>query len=155
MSLQVSTKGRYGVRAMLELAGREAVEPVSIKSIAEAQDLSVDYLEQIFHKLRQAGLVRSVRGPGGGFELARDPKDISIAEIVRALEGPISAVWCVGAPANDGCVKADGCAVRELWCRLTDSMDEVLSGTALADLLPAACPPARKGGAHGENVPRS
>lgn len=119
---------------MVELAMHYGNGPVPIKSIAAGQGLSVDYLEQLFHKLRKKGLVRSVRGPGGGFVLARPPAEITAGDVVRALEGPISPVWCVDDGADSSCDRAGSCAVRGIWQQLAGRMEEVLDGTSLADL---------------------
>ena len=93
--MKLSTKGRYGVKAMFELALNHGLDPLSIKTIAERQNISEYYLEQLFSGLRKAGLVKSIRGAQGGYILARDPKDISASDILNVLEGPIEISECI------------------------------------------------------------
>ncbi|HHV61783.1 MAG TPA: Rrf2 family transcriptional regulator [Firmicutes bacterium] len=136
--MRISTRGQYGLRAMcrlvlLQRAGGSG--PVSLRDIAEKEDISSQYLEQLFRGLRGAGLVESVRGAKGGYILARPPEEISVADILRAVEGPIAPVECVESDSVDACCdRKDYCMTREAWIRLRDSMVETLDSINLADL---------------------
>ena len=130
--MRISTRGRYGMRAMLDLAEHFDEGPIPVKSIAERQGISVHYLEQILNKLKRVGLVKSVRGIKGGYSLAKRPEQISAEDVIGVLEGSISPVSCLDNGAN--CDRADECATRILWADLKKSIDEVLSATTLADL---------------------
>jgi len=130
--VRVSTRGRYAVMAMFDLAMRGEVGPVPVKAVAERQGLSERYLEQLMAPLRRAGLVRSVRGAQGGYVLARSPAAISVGDVLRVVEGPISPVACVSDPK--ACDRTDGCVTRGIWRRLRDRMVEVLDSITLADL---------------------
>jgi Rrf2 family iron-sulfur cluster assembly transcriptional regulator len=121
---------------MLDLAIHEAIGPVSIKNISQREGISVNYLEQIFNQLRRAGLVRSIRGPGGGFLLARSSKDITVMDIIKALKVPVAPVFCVDKEDKiSQCERTDSCVSRLFWQRLGDKIKEVLKGTSLEDLL--------------------
>ena len=109
--MKLSTKGRYGLRAMIDLARYSEEEPVSISSIAARQDISERYLEQLVGLLKKAGLVRSIRGATGGYILARSAADISVGDILRALEGSLEPVKCAAFYSDEGCTAADGCQV--------------------------------------------
>ncbi len=132
--MKISTKGHYGVQAMFELAQHYGKGPVSLKSIAERQDLSEHYLEQLIASLRRAGLVKSVRGAQGGYILARDPADIKVGDIIRVLEGPIAPVECVSDADSDQCLKAESCVTRSVWEKVRNSIEEVLDSITLADM---------------------
>ncbi|TCL69370.1 BadM/Rrf2 family transcriptional regulator [Hydrogenispora ethanolica] len=134
--MKISTRGQYGIRAMLELALHNQDGPVTLKTIAEKQQISEPYLEQLIAALRKSGLVTSVRGALGGYNLTRDPAEIKIGDILRVLEGPIAPVECVAEDSEaDVCRLSGHCATRILWQRLRDSMVEVLDSTTLADLI--------------------
>jgi len=117
---------------MLELALREGQGPVQLHQIAEAQDISPKYLEQLAASLRNAQLVRSERGPAGGYELDRAAAEITALDIVHAVEGPLALLECVG--RSDACSRSDTCAARGLWGRVSSAMEEALRGTTLSDL---------------------
>lgn len=154
--MRLSTRGRYAVMAMVELAARAREEkgggerPVSLAEIAAAQQLSVPYLEQLFGGLRRAGLVASARGPGGGYRLARPAEAIRIADIVLAVDEPISATRCFeGGP---GCLGGQRCRTHDLWAELgvqialflgAVSLADVVEGRVLGRALPPAEEPAR------------
>jgi Rrf2 family cysteine metabolism transcriptional repressor len=123
--MKISTKGRYGLTIMIELAKQHGEGPTSLKTIAQIHSLSEHYLEQLIAPLRNAGLVRSIRGAYGGYVLARDPKDITSGDIIRVLEGPISPVEGI---ENEEPVK------RQLWIRIRDAVKDVLDNTTLEDL---------------------
>jgi Rrf2 family protein len=131
--LRLSTKGQYGVRAMFEIAKGYPVNPITIKEISHAQDVSVSYLEQILNRLRKAGLISSVKGPGGGYVLTRQPSDISIGQILRELEGPVAITACQDPAA--GCERVDGCVTSLLWRALGEKIEGFLDSMNLGDLL--------------------
>lgn len=134
--MKLSTKGRYGMRAMLALARRYGEGPIPLKEVAEAESLSEAYLEQLVSELRKAGLIRSVRGAQGGYLLAKKPSVITAGDIIRVLEGPIGPVECVAdIPGAEICDCAESCVERLLWKRLRDSMAQVLDSITLADLM--------------------
>jgi Rrf2 family cysteine metabolism transcriptional repressor len=123
--LKISTKGRYGLTIMMELAAKFGEGPTSLKSIAEKHGLSEHYLEQLVAPLRNAGLVKSVRGAYGGYILSKEPGAITAGDVIRVLEGPISPV---------DFTEEDDPAKRDLWIRIRDSIAEVLDSTTLASL---------------------
>ncbi len=131
--LRLSTKGQYGVRAMFEIARGYPDKPVNIKVISERQDVSPHYLEQILNRLRRSGLIKSVKGPGGGYLLTSKPEEISISEILRELEGPVAITSCLN-PA-EGCVRVDSCVTHLLWKALGRQIEEFLNTITLKDLL--------------------
>jgi Rrf2 family iron-sulfur cluster assembly transcriptional regulator len=142
--MQLSTKGRYAVMAMVDLASREAAHRdsrlVGLADIAGRQQLSQAYLEQLFGKLRRADLVRSARGPGGGYRLARPAADIAIADIVEAVDEAMTATRCV--PGSGGCLLAaapategEKCQTHDLWFELGRQITLFLSGITLADIV--------------------
>jgi Rrf2 family transcriptional regulator, cysteine metabolism repressor len=132
--MKVSTKGRYGLRAMMDLAAHQGDgKPVFLSDIAKRQDISEKYLEHIFSALRTAGFVSTMRGRKGGFLLAKSPSEITAANIVTTLEGPSILVDCVSKPKT--CVKSEACATRDIWSLLGSKIDEVLSGFTLEQLV--------------------
>lgn len=130
--MKLSTKGRYGVKAMVDLAIHYGEAPVSIKSISERQNISEYYLEQLFTPLRKSELIKSIRGAQGGYVLSKSPKEISVAEIVRVLEGPIEISECIDGSA---CSNIDCCATRLLWGKIKRSIDSVMESTTLEDIV--------------------
>lgn len=132
--MKISTRGQYGVRAMVELALNYGKGPMPLKTIAQNQELSEHYLEQLLGALRKAGLVSSVRGAYGGYELNRSPKDILVGDIVRVLEGPIAPVDCVDETNEQVCSRIDCCATHLLWERLREAIENVLDSVTLQDL---------------------
>ena len=130
--MRLSTKGRYGLRIMLELAMRHGEGPVMMSTLAACQGVSRKYLHSLLTSLRAAGLVRSVRGAGGGYVLARSPADIRADEVVEALEGSLAPVECVQDATI--CDRVDKCAARDVWLELAHAMKRVLSGVNLAEL---------------------
>lgn len=130
--LKLSTKGRYGVKAMLDLAVHQGDEPTSIKTISKRQDISEYYLEQLFAPLRREGIIRSVRGAQGGYFLNRDPKDITVLEVINILEGPIFLSECL---ETEECSNIDLCATRTLWQKIKFSVEEVMESITLQDML--------------------
>ncbi|GKX66693.1 RrF2 family transcriptional regulator [Inconstantimicrobium mannanitabidum] len=130
--MKLSTKGKYGVKAMVELAVNYGGDPISIKTIGQRQNISEYYLEQLFSPLRKAKLIKSVRGAQGGYVLNRDPKDITVAEVMDVLEGPIEIADCIDGTA---CDNVDCCATRLLWQRIKNSIDDVMQSTTLEDIV--------------------
>ena len=130
--LRLSTKARYALRAMIELAMHEGEGLVQLREVADAQQLSVKYLEQLTISLRHAGLVRAERGPQGGYELSRPPEEITALQVVQAVEGPLSLIDCIA--QNGTCDRRSSCAAHGLWCRLNTAIGRVLSESTLADL---------------------
>jgi Rrf2 family protein len=133
--MNISTRGRYGLRALLEIALQPKGRPLTIRYISEKQQMSVTYLEQILHKLKNAGIVTSVRGARGGYVLARDGNKITVSQIINALDGPISISYCDMPDLREkSCVGPEVCVSRILWKRLEDLIDKALSSVTLADL---------------------
>ena len=129
--MRLTTKGRFAVTAMLDLALHDGQGPVTLAGISKRQDISLSYLEQLFGKLRRRSLVDSVRGPCGGYTLARGPAQVSVAEIIRAVDEPLDATQCGG---NENCKEERRCMTHELWAALNDKMYEYLNSVSLADL---------------------
>ena len=132
--MKISTKGEYGIRALMELAFRYGQGYVQSAEIASARDIPPNYLYQLLITLRRAGLVRSRRGPRGGHMLARSPDGISLAEAVLALEGPIAPVSCVQEGIVHDCPFGEQCALRDVWQHVTDITRDVLASTNFAEL---------------------
>lgn len=131
--MRLTTKGRYAVTAMLDLAFHSQINPVTLTDIATRQTISLSYLEQLFARLRKAGMVTGVRGPGGGYKLSRDPKEISIAEIISAVDEPIDSTKC-GSKKN--CHKNNQpCLTHDLWMGLSEQIRDYLEGISLAEVL--------------------
>lgn len=130
--MRLTTKGRYAVTAMLDLAFHSQIKPVTLTDIAARQTISLSYLEQLFARLRRAGMVKGVRGPGGGYKLCRKTSDISIAEIIAAVNEPLDSTKC-GGEAN--CQKDQACLTHDLWMGLSEQIKSYLKSISLADLL--------------------
>jgi Rrf2 family protein len=134
--MQISTKGRYGLRAVLELARRSGDKPVSTKEISQKQRITIPYLEQLFFRLKHKGLVKSVRGAQGGYFLARNPKDISVGDVIECLDGQIEFTDCkTTSEGHTTCIGPENCMAISFWDDLTAALNEKLYGTTLADLL--------------------
>lgn len=131
--MKLSTRSRYGMRAVFDLAKAYGDGPLQIKSIAKTEDISNKYLEQLISILKSAGLVRSVRGPKGGYYLSRPPEKINLSEVFRVLEGPFLPVDCL--VESDYCGKCSDCMMKMVWTKLQNSVDEVLGAITLADLV--------------------
>jgi Rrf2 family iron-sulfur cluster assembly transcriptional regulator len=130
--MRLTTKGRFAVTAMLDLALNGGAGPVTLAGISQRQSISLSYLEQLFGKLRRHTLVESVRGPGGGYTLAREPDKLSVAEIVTAVDEPLDATQCGG---KENCKEERRCMTHDLWATLNDKMYEYLDSVKLADLV--------------------
>lgn len=133
--MKLSTKGRYGLRAMVDLARFSEEEPVSIASIAARQDLSERYLEQLVALLKKAGIVTGIRGAQGGYVLARPAGEISVGEVLRALEGDLEPVKCAALYSKEGCLAADGCVTKYVWKKINDSINETVDHIMLEELV--------------------
>jgi Rrf2 family iron-sulfur cluster assembly transcriptional regulator len=132
--MHLSTKGRYAVMAMTDLAGRAGARATPLAEIAQTQQISKPYLEQLFSRLRRRGLVESVRGPGGGYRLARDAEKLSVAEVVAAVDEPLRAVRCAG--VGPGCMKGGArCLTHDLWAETGRQIETYLAGVSLADVV--------------------
>jgi len=157
--MKLSTKGKYGVRAVFEIARHHGKGPITIKEIADRQGISFSYLEQILHRLGKAGLIESVRGPAGGYLLARKPSDLTIGDIVRTLEGPIALSHCLEPGEAGECYQADDCVARMVWTKVGAKIVEALDSITFDDLLhqdqrrePAVLKTKRKIAAAGKGV---
>ena len=133
--MKLSTKGRYAVMAMVDIAANFDGKPIALADVAERQEISLSYLEQLFGKLRRGGLVKSVRGPGGGYLLARTAGETRIADIILAVDEPIKAVRCTpGSPA--GCrINKTRCLTHDLWEELGNKIYLYLNSVSLADVV--------------------
>ena len=130
--MRLTTKGRFAVTAMLDLAMRGGKHPVTLAGISERQDISLSYLEQLFSRLRRHELVESVRGPGGGYYLARPTDKVSVADIIRAVDEPIDATKCGG---NENCHHEHRCLTHDLWTGLNAHIYSYLDNVSLASLV--------------------
>lgn len=132
--MRLTTKGRFAVTAMIDLAMRQADGPVTLAGISERQAISLSYLEQLFGKLRRHELVCSVRGPGGGYTLARSMDEISVADVIIAVDEPLDATQCGG---KQNCHDEHRCMTHDLWSNLNRKMFEYLESVSLASLVAA------------------
>ncbi len=130
--MKLSTRGRYGTRAMLDVALHCAEGPVRLKDIAQRQEVSKKYLEHLISRLEAAGLVSSIRGAGGGITLARPASEIKLSEILQALEGPIDLVGCVD--SDDWCSRSSSCVTRDIWAQMGKLLNDFLESMTLEDL---------------------
>ncbi len=127
--MKISTKIRYGARAMVELASHYGEGPIELKEIAKRENISIKYLEQVIIPLRTAGLVKSVRGSKGGYSLARPPSKICLKEVIEILEGPISLVDCLQDPSL--CSKTASCVARDVWKEVSEAICNIFGSTTL------------------------
>ena len=130
--MRLTTKGRFAVTAMVDLSMRQQRGPVTLAAISERQHISLSYLEQLFGKLRRAHLVNSVRGPGGGYNLARQAGEITVAEIISAVDEAVDATQCGG---KENCADDRRCITHDLWATLNEKMNDYLSSVSLADVI--------------------
>lgn len=131
--MKLSTKGRYAVRAMLELAMAYGTGPIRLNEIAERQEISVRYLERMMNAMVTVGLVRSTRGQHGGFNLSRPPEEIQLGQVVQAVEGSLTPVECVDDPKL--CSRYDICVMKEIWKKLKEAINDVLDSITLEDMV--------------------
>lgn len=132
--MRISTKGRYALRLMLDLALNDSGAPIRLKDAARRQEISEKYLEQIISVLNKAGYVRSIRGPQGGYVLQKRPKEYTVGMILRLTEGSLAPVECVEYDQS-GCERENNCATRILWKRLNDAINDVVDNVTLEDLM--------------------
>lgn len=134
--MRFSNREQYGLRAMVEFARRYGSGPVSLGDIAQSQDISLSYLEQIVVPLRKAGLLTSWRGATGGYSLVVPPVDVTAGDVIRALEGPLVPVRCItGDGVTVSCDREGSCAARTVWRKVAERLEEALDSTTLADLI--------------------
>ena len=131
--MKLSTKGRYGINAMYDLAQYGGDVPQPTKAIAERANIPEAYLEQLISQLRRSGLVKSVRGAQGGYLLARSPDEITVGQVLRSLEGDLDLVECLA--GEDACHRATACPTRVVWKKLRDGLNEIVDGITLQDML--------------------
>ena len=131
--MKISTRGRYALRLMLDIALTDGKTPVSLRDVAQRQEISDKYLEQIITPLGRAGLVRSVRGAGGGYLLTKKPEEYTVGEILRPLEGSLAPVGC--AQDKDCCGRAEQCVTQEVWQQVMAAVSSVVDRITLADLV--------------------
>jgi len=131
--MKLSTKGRYGVRLMLDLAAHYGERPVLLREISEREDISEKYLWHLINPLKSTGLINSTRGAHGGYVLAKAPSEVSVKDILEVVEGPICLVDCIEKPAT--CKRSDFCIARDLWGDASKVLAETLAKTTLASLL--------------------
>jgi Rrf2 family transcriptional regulator, iron-sulfur cluster assembly transcription factor len=132
--MKMSTKGRYAVMAMIDIGQHGGERPVSLNEIADRQDISQEYLEQLFGRLRRAGLVNSTRGPGGGYQLSRPAAEIVLSDVILAADEPLRVTRCEG-DAVKGCVKGSRCNAHDLWSSLGRQMMYFLESITLEDVV--------------------
>ena len=132
--MKISTKGRYALRLMLDLATCDPNVFITIKSVSQRQDISEKYLEQIITQLNKAHFVKSARGAQGGYKLNKDPKDITVGEVLRLMEGSLAPVSCLE-KGHMECSRAANCATLVLWKEIQDAVDNIVDHTTLADLM--------------------
>ncbi|NYS60178.1 Fe-S cluster assembly transcription factor [Vreelandella salicampi] len=130
--MRLTTKGRYAVTAMLDLALNANASPTSLGDISQRQGISLSYLEQLFARLRRAGLVKSVRGPGGGYLLAQPPSEISVSRVIDAVNETVDATRCQGL---SDCQEGDTCLTHHLWCELSGQIRQFLDDVNLEQLM--------------------
>jgi len=132
--IRVSTRGRYALRAVVDVYMNAENGPVLRQDIADRQGISADYVAQLFGKLTRAGILRSVRGPGGGYLIGRDAASITAGDVLRAVEGPIAVVHCVEPGESSSCERADSCITHLVWRRLSDVIAQFLDSLTLESL---------------------
>ena len=130
--MKISTKGRYALRLMLDLAVNFTGDYITIKTIAKRQEISEKYLEQLITQLNKAGFVKSARGAQGGYMLAKTPEEYTIGEILRIMEGNLAPAPCIG---DVPCLRASECVTLEIWQQLQDAINNVIDNITLADLV--------------------
>ena len=133
--MKLSTKGRYGLRAIIDLARYSENEPVSISSIAARQDISERYLEQLVALMKKAGLVKSIRGASGGYVLAKDVREISVGDVLRALEGDLEPVKCAAYDGSESCSSSGECVTKYVWRKINETINQTVDNMKLYELV--------------------
>ena len=133
--MKISTKGRYGLRILIDLATHDNSIPRLIRDIAQAQQISEKYISRLVIDLRRAGLIRSIRGVNGGFHLAKKPEEITLLEVIETMEGPVSVVECVN--ARHKCGRNSSCGARTIWQQLNENIRNMMQNITLAEILQA------------------
>lgn len=133
--MKLSTKGKYGLRAFIDLAVCGEERPVSLNTIAERQEISISYLEQLMAKLKKAGLVKSVRGVNGGYTVAKPVDEISVGEVLRALEGDLIPVECAGINSSQQCSGSSQCVSKIVWKKINDSINDTVDNIYIGELV--------------------
>lgn len=134
--MKISTKGRYGLRAVIDIALNGETEPVALSEIAVRQNISISYLEQLSGKLRKAGIIKSLRGAKGGYKLSKPAEEISVGEILRALEGNLNPVDCAEVTGEgESCSGSGLCVTKYVWKRISDSINNTVNSLMLSELL--------------------
>ncbi len=131
--MKISTKIRYGARAMVELASHYGEGPIELKEIAKKENISLKYLEQVINPLRAEGLVKAVRGAKGGYSLAKPPSEICLYDVIETLEGPLNLLDCL--QDTKACQKASSCVTREIWKQVSDAMSKIFYSVTLEDMV--------------------
>lgn len=132
--MRLSTKSRYGVRALFDIAYHSVGLPTQIKDISRRQQISPRYLEQIFQRLKKADILGSKRGPNGGYYLLKDPKNVSLGDIVRATEGPFELVFCASEKPKKKCPRSDECVAQEMWMDISNQIGGFFDSISIDDL---------------------
>ncbi len=133
--MKLSTKGEYASRAMLELSLHYPHRALHIREISEAQDIPPRFLEQILLLLKRTGYLKSKKGPKGGYFLAKPPSQITVAEIIRVMDGPLAPIDCVSVTAHEPCPREEHCGLRLLWKEVRDAVASILERTSFEDLI--------------------
>ena len=131
--MKISTKIRYGARAMVELASHYGEGPIELKVIAKKENISIKYLEQVINPLRADGLVKAIRGAKGGYSLAKPPSEICLYDVIEILEGPLNLLDCLGDPK--ACQKVPSCVTREVWKEVSEAISKIFYSVTLEDMV--------------------
>ncbi len=129
--MRVTTKGRYGLRALLRLAEQEDRKPISISTIAAEEDISPEFLEQLFYKMKKSGIIHSTRGPGGGFSLSKNPEEITLANILEAVGEPLNLSPCTTSGITEDCPRIEKCEAHEIWRDASSHLNEYFNSLTL------------------------
>ncbi|MCR4287687.1 MAG: Rrf2 family transcriptional regulator [Deltaproteobacteria bacterium] len=149
--MRLSTRGQYAVRAMVSLSCQSDAKPVALRDISKNEGISLSYLEQLFVKLRKGNIVKSVRGPGGGYVLARPASEISVGAVISVVEEPMNPVACLDTGAKE-CARADTCATQGVWKGLAQRMGDFLNSISIEDLVKEVRSIKRKNNERPENL---
>ncbi|MDC7227210.1 MAG: Rrf2 family transcriptional regulator [Spirochaetales bacterium] len=133
--MRITTKGRYGLRAVLKLAAQHDRKPLSISTIASEEQISPEFLEQIFYKMKKSGIIKSTRGPGGGFSLVKDLNEISLADILEAVGEPVTLSPCSTEGTKKDCPRADKCEAYGIWQDVSNHLNDYFNSLTLKDMV--------------------